>query len=82
MLMKKLSDFPDVLSEAAQALEPHRVTFYLMELAELFHSYYHVNKVLTEDAQVKKARLFLVEAIRLVISNGLTILGVSSPVRM
>ena len=82
VLMKKLSDFPDVLSEAAQALEPHRVTFYLMELAELFHSYYHDNKVLTEDAQVKKARLFLVEAIRLVISNGLTILGVSSPVRM
>ncbi len=81
-LMKKLSDFPDVLSEAAQALEPHRITFYLMELAELFHSYYHDNKVLTEDAEVKKARLFLVEAIRLVISNGLTILGVSSPVRM
>ncbi|MGD9817236.1 MAG: arginine--tRNA ligase [Desulfomonilaceae bacterium] len=81
-LMKKLSDFPDVLSEAAQALEPHRVTFYLMELAELFHSYYHDNKVLTEDVKVKKARLFLVEAIRLVISNGLTILGVSSPVRM
>lgn len=82
VLMKKLADYPDVLAEAAQALEPHRVTFYLMELAELFHSYYHDNKVLTEDTRVKKARLYLVEAIRIVIANGLSILGVSAPVRM
>ncbi len=81
-LMKKLADFPDVLTEAAEALEPHRVTFYLMELSELFHSYYHDNKVLTEDGRVKKARLYLVEAVRLVIANGLTILGVSAPERM
>lgn len=81
-LMKKLADFPDVLGEAAEALEPHRVTFYLMELAELFHSYYHDNKVLTEDGRIKKARLYLVEAVRLVIANGLTILGVSAPERM
>ena len=81
-LMKKLADFPDVLNEAAQALEPHRVTFYLMELAELFHSYYHDNKVLTEDERLKKARLYLVEAVRLVIFNGLSILGVSAPERM
>ncbi len=82
VLMKKLADFPDVLSESSKALEPHRVTFYLMELADLFHSYYHDNKVLTEDSRIKKARLYLVEAVRLVISNGLTILGVSAPDRM
>ncbi len=81
-LMKKLADYPDVLNEAAQVLEPHRVTFYLLELAELFHSYYHDNKVLTEDDRIKKARLYLVEAVRLVIANGLSILGVSAPERM
>lgn len=82
VLMKKLADFPDVMSEASEALEPHRITFYLMELSELFHSYYHDNKVLTEDSRIKKARLYLVEAVRIVIANGLTILGVSAPHRM
>ncbi len=81
-IMKHLADFPDMLSEAAESLEPHRVTFYLMELAELFHSYYHDNKVLTEDETVKKARLYLVEAVRRVIADGLGILGVSAPDRM
>lgn len=81
-IMKHLADFPDMLSEAAESLEPHRVTFFLMDLAELFHSYYHDNKVLTEDAKVKKARLYLVEAVRRVIADGLGILGVSAPDRM
>jgi arginyl-tRNA synthetase len=81
-IMKHIADFPDTLSEAAEALEPHRITFYLMELAELFHAYYHDNKVLTEDARLKKARLYLVEAVRQVVANGLNILGVTAPDRM
>ena len=81
-IMKHIADFPDTLSEAAEALEPHRITFYLMELAELFHAYYHDNKVLTEDSRLKKARLYLVEAVRQVVANGLNILGVTAPDRM
>ena len=81
-IMKHLADFPDMLSEAAEALEPHRVTFYLMELAELFHAYYHDNRVLTDDPRLKKARLFLAEAVRQVVANGLAILGVTAPDRM
>jgi arginyl-tRNA synthetase len=81
-IMKHLADFPDMLSEAAETLEPHRLTFYLLDLAELFHAYYHDNRVLTEDTRVKKARLYLVEAVRQVIANGLAILGVSAPERM
>ncbi len=81
-IMKHMADFPDMLSEAAETLEPHRITFYLLELAELFHAYYHDNRVLTEDARVKRARLYLVEAVRQVIANGLGILGVSAPDRM
>jgi len=81
-LIKHLADYPDVLAEAAESVEPHRVTFYLMDLAELFHAYYHDNRVLLEDPVVKKARLYLVEAVRLVVANGLTILGVTAPERM
>jgi arginyl-tRNA synthetase len=81
-LMKHLGDFPDMLMEAAEALEPHRITFYLMDLAELFHSYYHDNRVLIEDSKIKKARLYLVEAVRQVTANGLGILGVTAPDRM
>ena len=81
-IIKHLADFPDMLAEAAEILEPHRITFYLMGLAELFHAYYHDNRVLIEDARVKKARLYLVEAVRQVVANGLKILGVSAPNRM
>ncbi len=81
-LMKHLADFPDMLMEAAESLEPHRLTFYLMDLADIFHAYYHDNKVLVEETDLKKARLFLVEAIRQVAANGLKILGVTAPERM
>ncbi|MBI5249340.1 MAG: arginine--tRNA ligase [Desulfomonile tiedjei] len=81
-LMKHLADFPDMLAEAAESLEPHRITFYLMDLADLFHAYYHDNRVLVEETGLKKARLFLVEAIRQVVANGLQILGVTAPERM
>lgn len=81
-LIRHLGDYPDMLFEAADALEPHRITFYLMDLAEMFHAYYHDNRVLIEDQRLKKARLYLVEAVRQVIANGLGILGVTAPERM
>jgi len=81
-IMKHLADFPDMLHEAAETLEPHRVTFYLMDLADMFHAYYHDNRVLTDDPRLKKARLFLAEAVRQVVANGLGILGVTAPDRM
>lgn len=81
-LIKHLADFPDMLADAAEALEPHRITFYLVDLADLFHAYYHDNRVLTEHPHIKKARLFLVDAVRQVVANGLAILGVTAPERM
>jgi arginyl-tRNA synthetase len=81
-IMKRLADFPDTIYEAAQSLEPHRLTFCLTELAELFHAYYHDNRILIEDEELKKARLYLAEAVRQVVANGLGILGVSAPDRM
>jgi arginyl-tRNA synthetase len=81
-IIKQLADFPDMLSESADALEPHRITFYLVELADAFHSYYHDNRIIQDDQSLMNTRLFLVDAVRQVLSCGLGILGVSAPERM
>ena len=81
-LIKKLLSYPMVLESAALAYEPHRITFYLQELVKLFHSYYHKHKVITEDIETAKARLALCMAIKTVLKDALTILGVTSPERM
>ncbi|MBI3754381.1 MAG: arginine--tRNA ligase [Deltaproteobacteria bacterium] len=81
-IIKKLASFPDVVRGSAAATEPHRITFYLQELAGLFHSYYNRNRVVTEDKELTNARLYLCEAVRIVIHNGLKLLGVSAPEEM
>ncbi len=81
-LMKMIIRFPEVLEGAAKMLEPHRLTFFLNDLAGMFHSYYNKNKVVSDDPALTAARLFLVIAIRVVLHNALTILGVSSPEKM
>ena len=81
-LIKKLDNFTALLESAARTLEPHRLTYYLDELAAQFHSYYNRNKVITEDLQVSGDRLLLVSATRQVINICLTLLGVSAPERM
>ena len=81
-LIKKLDNFTALLESAARTLEPHRLTYYLDELAAQLHSYYNRNKVITEDLQVSGDRLLLVSAIRQVINICLTLLGVSAPEKM
>jgi len=81
-LIKLLDRYPEVLVRSADLMEPHRVTYYLMELASAFHSFYNKHKVLGEDAQLTIGRLFLVRAVQKVIRNGLGLLGVSAPDRM
>ncbi len=81
-LIKAIVRFPEVLEGAVRTLEPHRLTFYLNELAGEFHSYYNKNRVISSDLPLVGARLYLVAAIRTVIKNGLAILGVSAPERM
>lgn len=81
-LIKKLLAYPMVLEGAARAYEPHRITFYLQELAGIFHSYYHKHKVITDDIEATKARLTLCEGIKIVLSDALTILGVTAPEKM
>ena len=81
-LIKKLLTYPMVLESAARSYEPHRITFYLQELAKMFHSYYHKYKVITDDTDTAKARLALCQAIKTVLQDALCILGVSSPEKM
>ncbi len=81
-LAKLLARYPEVVEGAARALEPHRVTFYLQELATQFHSYYNRQRVLTEDHDTSRARLYLVNSIRIVLKNALLLLGVSAPEQM
>jgi len=81
-LIKTLARYPDILAGSAKSMEPHRVTYYLMELASAFHTYYNKHRVLSDDALLRCGRLNLVLAVQKVIRNGLTLLGVSTPDRM
>ena len=81
-LIKTMGRYPEVVEDSAKYMEPHRITFYLMELASCFHAYYNKHRVLTDDPMLSKARLCLVLAVQKVIRNGLSLLGVSSPDKM
>jgi arginyl-tRNA synthetase len=77
-----LAQYTETVEEAARALEPHRVVFYLIELASEFHRFYNRHRVLTEDPQRTAARLFLASAVGKVIRSGLVLLGVGAPETM
>ncbi|OLC06756.1 MAG: arginine--tRNA ligase [Gemmatimonadetes bacterium 13_1_40CM_70_11] len=81
-LMSELAAFPGVVARAAQEREPHRVTGFLDGLARLAHAWYHKYRVLGEPPPQERARLVLARAVRQVLANGLTLLGISAPDRM
>jgi arginyl-tRNA synthetase len=86
-ILKRLAVYPEMVLNAALAHEPHRVTTYLQELAAAFHGYFTKYKdteerVISGDRDLSRARLAMVAAVRQVVANGLTLLGVSAPERM
>ena len=81
-LMRRLSQYPQMLTDAAKDLTPHSVAFYLRDLAADFHSFYNSDRVLVEDEELKNARLALLLATKQVVANGLGILGVNAPEKM
>ncbi len=81
-LIKALLDYPALLAGAAEALEPHRVAGYLHDTAQLVHTWYHKHHVLNEPPEIMNARLFLARASRIVLRNGLAVLGIAAPERM
>ncbi|MGB8426171.1 MAG: arginine--tRNA ligase, partial [Desulfobacterales bacterium] len=82
LLIKTLAQYPATVALSAEKLEPHRITFFLMNLAAAFHAYYNKHRVLSEDPVLSCGRLCLVESIRKVIRNGLALLGVDAPEKM
>ncbi len=81
-IIKHLAGFEEVIEKSAVEMEPHRVTFYLQELAGLFHPYYNRNRVVTDDPGLTTARLLLCRAVATVVAKGLGLLGVSAPKKM
>lgn len=81
-LMQRLSEYPEVVSNAANDLAPHSIATYLKDCASDLHSYYNETKFLVEDVPTKLARLALIAATQQVLKNGLDLLGVSAPQKM
>lgn len=87
-LIKKLLTYPQVLHSSVQEREPHRVVFYLLELAKIFQNYYTQGKgnenyrVLTDKSETTRARLYLIHCLKNVFHHGLELLGVSAPEAM
>ena len=81
-LMRKLASYEEVVPEAAERRAPQRITHYVEELASVFSAFYRDCKVVTDDAELTRARLALCVATRSVIADALGLLGVSAPERM
>ena len=81
-LLRRLADFPGMLSLAADEFAPHQVTFYLKDLAQEFHSYYNAERFLVDDARIRTARLALIVAVGQVLRNALALLGIRAPDEM
>jgi arginyl-tRNA synthetase len=87
-LIRFMAAFPSLLEDIFKTLEPHRLTYYLTDLAALFHKYFNLGnknpeqRVITGDRQLSGSRMCLIEAIRIVIGNGLGLLGIHAPQKM
>ncbi|MDO8433353.1 MAG: arginine--tRNA ligase [Candidatus Binatus sp.] len=83
-LVKRAIALPEVMTAAAQSLEPHRISFYLLELAGEFHRYYNQssNRIIGPDRELSLARIFLAQILKGALAGGLELLGVSAPDRM
>jgi len=81
-LIRKMIQFNDVLEESVRDLEPHRLVFYLLDLAGEFHRYYNRQRVISDDLGLSRARLLLIENVQKTLRRGLEILGVEAPIRM
>ncbi len=81
-ILKAMASYPDLVKNSALDLEPHRIIFFLQELAGQFHSYYNKHRVISDDVPLSQARLWLAQALRIVLKNGLNLVGVKAPETM
>ena len=81
-LLETMGEFSDIVQLCLNSLEPHHITVYLHKLAAAFHKFYTVQRVISEDAALTRVRLTLVRAVKTVLANGLSLIGVSAPEKM
>ena len=81
-LIRKLLEFPEVVRKTTKTLEPQTIATYLQETASIFHKFYAHERVISDDMDLTAARMVLIAAFRIVIFNGLTLLGLSAPEKM
>ena len=81
-LLKKLEQFPLIIENSRTALEPQTIATYLYDTANNFHKFYSDCRVITDDEELTKSRIALIQAVKIVLSNGLAILGITAPERM
>lgn len=81
-VIKLLAQFPDKIKDAANKYEPSIVTRHIVDIAQAFNNFYNVNHVIVDDENVKDARLALVYCVKIILSSGLSLLGISSPEQM
>ena len=87
-LIRMMAEFPYLLADISRKFDPHRLTYYLTELASQFHRYFNLGtkegekRIVGLERSTSQARLYLVEAVRTVLSNGLNLLGINAPERM
>tara|TARA_B100002052_G_C15872803_1_gene595513 strand:+ start:44 stop:1678 length:1635 start_codon:yes stop_codon:yes gene_type:complete len=81
-LMKHMAYFPELNELALVTLEPQLIVNYLQELASRFHRFYGQCRVITKDKELSKARLGLIKAVKIILNNGMNILGLSAPTKM
>ena len=81
-LLKSIGEFPEIMALALKILEPQDIVNYLQDLAARFHRFYVDCRVITDDENISEARLALIKATKIVLSNGLKILGITAPERM
>ena len=81
-ILKMLANYPELVEVAARHREPHRITYYLTELAAQLHSYYYKHRFISDDVELTQARFWLVNGVKTVVAHGLGILGVEAPETM
>lgn len=81
-LIKKLGSLPDILLLCHKELDPYALVSYLHELAGLFHRFYDTSRVIGEDPELSRERFALINAVKIVLANGLRLLGLNTPEKM
>jgi arginyl-tRNA synthetase len=79
LLLRALSRYPEIIESSARLRAPHQLAHYLQALATEFHAYYNSQQFLVDDENIRNVRLNLILATRIVLANGLALLGISAP---